>query len=82
MQCFFPLVNMAGMFRITDYVTPVGAAKIIGCTKGRIYQKLRDGDFKTAVTVGENRVLIGRRECEKIAKTPEKTGRPRSILVS
>jgi len=70
------------MVRLADYVTPADAAEIIGCTDGRIYQKLRDGDFKDVIPVGKNRVLIGRKECERVAKTPEKTGRPRRILAS
>lgn len=68
------------MVRLSDYVTPTDAAAIIGCTKGRVYQKLREGDFKNVIVVGKKRVLIDRRECEQVAKSPEKTGRPRKIF--
>ena len=70
------------MVRLADYVTPTDAAEIIGCTDGRVYQKLRDGEFKDVIPVGKNRFLIGRKECEKVANSPEKTGRPRKAVAS
>lgn len=68
------------MVRFSDYVSPTAAAKIIGCTDGRVYQMLRAGVFRDKIPVGERRVLIARREVEKIANSPAKTGRPRKSL--
>lgn len=70
------------MVRLNDYVTPADAAAIIGCTDGRVYQKLREGEFRDVIPVGKNRFLIGRKECEKLAESPAKTGRPRKAMAS
>lgn len=66
---------------LTDYIAPQDAARLIGCTPGRVYQMLRDGDFKDVLPFGRHR-LIGRKEAEKIAKNPATTGRPRKKLAS
>jgi hypothetical protein len=68
------------MVRFSDYVPPDKAAEIIGCTKGRVHQLRRAGDLKDVIPVGKNRFLFGRKECEKVGKTPAKTGRPRKAL--
>lgn len=73
------------MVCIADYVSPQKAAQIIGCTKGRVYQLLRegnDGPFRDLLLVGKRSVLISRREAEKVAKTPSETGRPRKKIAS
>lgn len=74
-------IGRGKMVRFSDYVTPTDAAIIIGCTDGRIYQMLRDGDFRDLLPVGK-RVLISRKEAERIAKSPAKTGRPRKNLAA
>jgi hypothetical protein len=68
------------MVRLADYVEPAKAAEIIGCTDGRVYQKLRAGEFSDVIPIGKNRFLIARRECEKMAKNPAPTGRPRKAF--
>jgi hypothetical protein len=68
------------MVRIADYVSPSDAAGIIGCTDGRIYQMLRDKEFRNLLPIGKNRVMILRKEAEKIASSPAKTGRPRKNI--
>lgn len=70
------------MVRFADYVSPTDAAEIIGCTDGRIYQMLRAGDFRDTILVGKRRFLIARKEVQKVAKNPAKTGRPRKSLAS
>lgn len=70
------------MVRIADYVNPPDAAEIVGCTKGRIYQMLRDGDFTDLLQISEKRFMIGRKEVEKVAKNPSSTGRPRKKMAS
>ena len=75
-----PKSSSKQMVRFSDYVTPDKAAEIIGCTKGRLHQMRRAGDLKDLIPTGKNRFLFGRRECEKIAKSPAKTGRPRKAL--
>ena len=70
------------MVRISDYVRPPRAAEIIGCTPGRVYQMLRAGDFSDTIKVDESTTLISRREAEKIAQNPAKTGRPRKRVAS
>lgn len=69
------------MVRISDYVMPVDAAEIIGCTVGRVYQMLRDDEFRDLLPIGK-RVMISRKEVEKVAASPATTGRPRKNLVS
>lgn len=70
------------MFRLSDYVRPFEAATIVGCTVGRIHQMTRDGEFRDLLPVGKNRVLISKKEVEKVAKSPAKTGRPRKNLAA
>jgi hypothetical protein len=70
------------MVRISDYVHPPQAAEIIGCTPGRVYQKLRAGEFKDVLDLGDGRYMIGRKEVQKEASSPAKTGRPRKSLAS
>ena len=67
------------MVDLAEYVQPKEAASIIGCTDGRVYQMLRDGDFlpKDLIYLGEKPRLIRRKAVEKIASHPAKTGRPR-----
>jgi hypothetical protein len=67
------------MVDLADYVQPKRAAQIIGCTDGRVYQMLRDGDFEKSdlIFIGDKPRLILREAVEKIAKEPAKTGRPR-----
>ena len=70
------------MAALAEYVNPTQAADIIGCTEGRVYQLNREGRFKDRLPIGKNRFLLSRREVEKIAKSPAKTGRPRINLAS
>lgn len=70
------------MVRFADYVNPAQAAEIIGCTDGRIHQMLRAREFVDIIPVGKRRYLISRKEVEKVAKSPAKTGRPRKVLAS
>ncbi len=70
------------MVRFADYISPATAADLIGCTKGRVYQMLRGGDFNDLIPVGKNRYLISRKEIEKVAKNPADTGRPRKKIAS
>ena len=70
------------MVRLADYVSPSSAAEIIGCTDGRIYQMLRDREFHNLLPIGKNRVMISRKEVERIAHSPAKTGRPRKNLAA
>ena len=65
------------MVRLSDYVRPSKAAEIIGCTPGRVYQKLRDGDFRDVVELDDGSKLISRKECERERDNPADTGRPR-----
>jgi hypothetical protein len=73
-------VGNTQMVRLADYVSPSKAADLVGCTKGRIYQMLRGGEFRDLIPVGKRSVLIGRKEVEKIANNPSATGRPRKKL--
>lgn len=77
-------VSSKTMVRIADYVEPAKAAEIIGCTSGRIYQLLRQSppEFSGLLPIGKNRYLIPRKEVERVAKNPAKTGRPRKNLAS
>lgn len=70
------------MVKLSDYVTPVQAAKIIGCTKGRVYQMLRKGEIPGVLPITERSKLIPRKEAERISKSPADTGRPRKALAS
>lgn len=74
-------IGTKGMVRIADYVSPAEAASIIGCTDGRVYQMLRDRDFRDLIPIGK-RVLISRKEAERKAREPAKTGRPRKNRAS
>ena len=67
------------MVDLAEFVQPKQAAVIIGCTDGRVYQMLREGDFeeKDLIRFGEKPRLIRRKAVEKIANEPAKTGRPR-----
>lgn len=69
------------MTKLNDYLAPTDAAQLIGCTPGRVYQMLRNGDFSDVVRFGK-RCLIGRKEAQKVANTPATTGRPRKNLTS
>lgn len=75
-------VSSKTMVRIADYVEPVKAADMIGCTSGRVYQMLRNAEFRGLLPIGKNRFLIPRKEVERVAKNPAKTGRPRKNLAS
>lgn len=77
-----PTKQREAMVRLSDYVNPAEAAEIIGCTDGRIYQLLRAGEFKRRIPIGKRSYLLLRKDCERIAKTPAKTGRPRKIMAS
>lgn len=70
------------MVRISDYVHPPEAAKIIGCTPGRVYQKLRAGEFKDVLDLGGERYMISRKEAERERDSPANTGRPRKCVAS
>lgn len=68
------------MVDLAEYVQPKEAAEIVGCTKGRIYQMLRDGDFRDEdlIFLGEKPRLIRRSVITELASSPAKTGRPRT----
>jgi excisionase family DNA binding protein len=72
------------MVCLSDYVTPVTAAAIIGCTKGRVYQMINDGEIPKSklAEIGPRRYLIYKKEAERIKATPAKTGRPRKAMAS
>lgn len=60
-----------------DFLTVTQAAERIGCTPSRVRQMLRSGTL-----VGEKMSewiwMIPKKAAEKAAKTPAKTGRPRT----
>ena len=62
-----------------DYLTVGQAAETIGVTVGRVHQLIRADRLK-AFRPDENgrTVLVSRKDAERLAKKPEKTGRPRS----
>ena len=66
------------MVRIADYVDSISAAEMIGCTPGRVHQMVRAGDFRDTFPIG-HRKLILRKEVERVARNPAKTGRPRKF---
>jgi len=59
-----------------DAICVTAAAKIIGCTTGRVRQLLRDGALR-GVKLGERAWVVSRVDAEKLGKSPAKTGRPR-----
>lgn len=65
------------LVRLADYLTTEQAAERIGCTPSRVSQLRRDDQFKGVLVLGPRYVLIPRKEVEKFAKEPQKTGRPR-----
>lgn len=80
------MVNQPESSQVVDlskYVQPKQAAKIIGCTDGRLYQMLRPDErsrwFSGAdlVFIGNRPRLVSKKAAERLAKTPGKTGRPR-----
>lgn len=70
------------MVRLADYVTPPEAAEIIGCTKGRVYQMLRGGEFNDLLKFGKRNFLISKKEAQKVASSPSSIGRPRKKMAS
>ncbi len=61
---------------IKAYVTVTEAAKIIGCTDGRVRQLLRAGTL-AGERVNERAWLVEKDDAKRLAKHPATTGRPR-----
>lgn len=66
-----------GMVRIADYMTTQQAADRIGCTDSLVRRLRREGEFPGALQFGPRSFLLPRKEVEKVANAPHKTGRPR-----
>lgn len=62
----------------TDFINVEEAAKIIGCTPGRVHQLLRSGDIP-GQKLSERAWVILRKDAEKIAANPSNVGRPRKF---
>lgn len=65
------------MADIDEYVTVADAAKIIGCTVGRVRQLIYAGKL-TARKISANAWLVLRSTAAKVADNPSHTGRPRT----
>jgi excisionase family DNA binding protein len=64
------------MNQASKFVTVEAAAELIGCTDGRVRQLLRNGDLP-GEKLSERVWLILRKDAEKYAAIPYKTGRPK-----
>lgn len=69
------------MVNLADYVSVSQAAVEIGCTPGRVRQLVYD-DQINALRLTPRMMLVKRSDVAKVAKTPAKTGRPRSRAAS
>jgi excisionase family DNA binding protein len=65
------------MNQASKFVTVEAAAELIGCTDGRVRQLLRNGDLP-GEKLSERVWLILRKDAEKYALIPYKTGRPKN----
>jgi excisionase family DNA binding protein len=61
---------------IDNLLTTEEAAKLIGCTEGRVCQLLREGAIK-GKKFNERAWAVDRESAEKYRDAPQHTGRPR-----
>jgi excisionase family DNA binding protein len=59
-----------------NFLTPIEAANVIGCTDGRVRQLLRDGKL-LGQKINARMWLIPADEAQKMRDLPVETGRPR-----
>lgn len=62
-----------------NWITVVEAAEIVGCSPQRIRELALDNKIKASKLTGKCWV-VDRKEVEKMAKNPSKTGRPRKSV--
>lgn len=67
---------MSTMERLDKYVTVKDAARIIGCTTGRVRQLIY-ADAIEAEQVGGHIWMVLRKAAEKMGGEPSRVGRPR-----
>lgn len=60
---------------VMDLISTGQAAKIIGCTEGRVRQMLRSGEM-IGQKVGERAWVVTTGEAERVRDTERKIGRP------
>lgn len=57
------------------------AAKVIGCSVGRLHQLIREDGVKGVVRFGPRQIVIPRKAVEEIRDNPSSVGRPRKSAV-
>lgn len=67
-------------FRVADFLTVNDAAELIGVSAVRVWQYLDEGRLEKYRAFG--RVVVRRRDAERVRDTPSKRGRPRKARLA
>lgn len=66
---------------MADLLNVKDAAKVIGCSVGRLHQLIRNDEVSGVVRFGPRQIVIPRKAVEAIRDNPSSVGRPRKSAV-